>query len=176
MISLTNYLTTPNFIVCYGFIGPNQPFDVILRGDGQRHEWVYGLFASLDDLTPRSGTYTVKDPVNNQDTTIVMNNGQAINFRQYFDRKVIGNNQNNIVYYFAFNPIPSTDVHDFETTNTDVFLNIIDKKRYIIPIIGSCTVNGVLIEQLKYCTIDRFKTADVKVSPNSTIAIITKMN
>lgn len=173
MAVIIDQLKSDKFLLCYGFVGPNEQYELILRGDGLANEWIYPIVKPLDDVEVNFGTLYVKERGETIEQ-IKMNHKVPINLRKHFNKKITAITGNSLSYYIAFNPIPYTVTHEFDLVESSTKLTSIQKYRFIIPLLGTCNVNGISIKEKQYATVQPNKSVDVDIDSNSIAVVVTR--
>ena len=165
------------FALCYGFMGPHESFDMILRGDGIANEWVYNLIAPLDSDNQETVSFNNYVHKNNiQKEKFKVHNKGLQSYRKYFGNKVTSKIGNCLTYYVAFNPIPYTAEHDLYIIENSCVLPASDKLRFIIPYVGECFANDKLIGERLVGIIETEKDVSIRIENSfSAIAIVTRL-
>lgn len=182
MAAITTFLKSDNFIICHGFLGPNEMHETVLKGDGLTNQWMYCLFRPLkivDNVESCCGKLEIFDRFNDSlIETQTIKNGTLLNLHKWIGLKLKATVNDNFSYYFSFNPIPYTDQYDCtlydDYTFGDFDLSFNDNERYVIPITGKCLINNNKIEEKQYAKILPKVNSRLTKDKDSIIALFTK--
>lgn len=175
MTVLVETIDTDFFSLCYGFMGPYETFEMILRHDRLANEWVYILITSLDPSKEACfNNYVYKG--NEYKTEFKVFNKTPKCLREYFGNKVISKTENNLMHYIAFNPVPYTAEHDLKIIDSSCVIDASDNMKFVIPYIGKCKLNGKEIKEKQFAIIDPLKSINIEINDSySNIAVITRL-
>lgn len=182
MPAITTVLKSDEFIVCHGFLGPNESHELILKGDGFFIEWLYCILTPLDNSNAAestSGTIEFYDRFSDELLhSQTMKSNELMDYKPWIGTKLKQTVNDNFAYYFAFNPIPYTDKHDCYlydySKEGEIIFDSSDEIKYVIPIVGSCFVNGVNIKEKQFVKVLQNKPINIFKEKKSIICVFIK--